>query len=79
MEVKERKKEKEVAPTRTDTWSEFDNRADINEVTNTRGVTCLGILPSRSTLECDKRSLRLVFQGDSPRSVLIDSDSDLWM
>lgn len=28
-------------------------------------VTCLRILPSHSTLECDKLSLQFVFQGDS--------------
>ena len=57
--------EKEVALTRTDIWSEFDESADIYEVTNTRAVAGLGVSLSHSALECDKPSLQIVFQGDS--------------
>ena len=65
LEVKERRMEKEVALTRTDIWSEFDESADIYEVTNTRAVAGLGVSLSHSALECDKPSLQIVFQGDS--------------
>ncbi|KAK5847732.1 hypothetical protein PBY51_016838 [Eleginops maclovinus] len=67
-------RKEEVALTGNDTWSEFDNRADIYEVTNTQSHTPRD--PS-ITLQREKTSVRLASQGILSGFVLVNTDTEV--